>query len=81
MLAPDSREVLMDALRPPMGWRVDRVVATTYTLDLLALLTAPLAFSLGLRLTGADARWITAAIGACTILAVLIDTRLRQGLG
>lgn len=33
-------------LRPPAGYRVDQAVATTFTLDLLALLTAPLAFSL-----------------------------------
>jgi fructose transport system permease protein len=36
------------------------------------------AFSLGLRLLGSNAQWITAAIGACTVLAVLIDTRLRR---
>ncbi|HTA93858.1 MAG TPA: phospholipase D family protein [Polyangiaceae bacterium] len=33
-------------MRPPHGFRVDAVVATTFTLDLTALLTAPLAFSL-----------------------------------
>ncbi|WP_224366314.1 phospholipase D family protein [Hyalangium versicolor] len=46
MLAPDTRTVLLEALRPPEGFRLDRAIATTYTLDLLALLTAPLAFSL-----------------------------------
>lgn len=46
MLEPADRRVLLDALRPPEGYRVDRALATTYTLDLLALLTAPLAFSL-----------------------------------
>lgn len=46
MLEPNSRRLLLEALRPPDGYRVDRAVATTYTLDLLALLTAPLAFSL-----------------------------------
>ncbi|HEX8703095.1 MAG TPA: phospholipase D family protein [Myxococcaceae bacterium] len=46
MLAPDTRRVLLEALRPPEGFRIDRAIATTYTLDLLALLTAPLAFSL-----------------------------------
>ena len=38
------------------------------------------AFSLGLRLLGSNAQWITVAIGACTIVAVLLDTRLRRGL-
>ncbi|RKH68028.1 phospholipase D family protein [Corallococcus aberystwythensis] len=46
MLAPDTRRVLLEALRPPEGFRIDRALATTYTLDLMALLTAPLAFSL-----------------------------------
>src|SRR5207249_7591823 len=45
MLAPRSRRLLLDALRPPAGYRLDRAVGTSYTLDLLALLTAPLAFT------------------------------------
>lgn len=46
MLEPDSREVLLDALRPPPGAVLDRAVGTTYSLDLRALLFAPLAFAL-----------------------------------
>jgi hypothetical protein len=46
MLEPHSRRLLLDALAPPEGYRFDRAVGTTFTLDLLALLTAPLAFSL-----------------------------------
>jgi len=46
MLAPDTRRVLLEMLRPPEGFRIDRALATTYTLDLMAMLTAPLAFSL-----------------------------------
>lgn len=46
MLDPRDRGALLEALRPPTGYVVDRTIATTYTLDLLALLTAPLAFSL-----------------------------------
>ncbi|MGC4091633.1 MAG: phospholipase D family protein [Polyangiaceae bacterium] len=46
MLAPRDRQTLLAALRPPEGFRVDSVVATTFTLDLTALLVAPLAFSL-----------------------------------
>lgn len=46
MLAPRDRQTLLAALRPPDGFRVEGVVATTFTLDLTALLVAPLAFSL-----------------------------------
>lgn len=45
MLAPDRRELLLDALRPPAGHSLDRAVATTFTLDLEAALTVPLAFA------------------------------------
>ena len=46
MLAPETRRILMEALKPPPGFRFDLAVATTYSLDLMALLTAPLAFSM-----------------------------------
>ena len=46
MLAPETRVMLTDALRPPDGHRVDVAVATTYSLDLTALLLAPLSFAL-----------------------------------
>ncbi len=49
MLAPDSRALLLDALRPPPGYSLDRAVATTFTLDLETALTVPLAFA-GFRL-------------------------------
>ena len=45
MLQPSSRRLLLDGLRPSGGYRLDRAVGTSYTLDLLALLTAPLAFT------------------------------------
>lgn len=45
MLAPDSRALLLDALRPSRGCSLDRAVATTFTLDLEAALTVPLAFA------------------------------------
>ncbi len=53
MLEPQSRRLLLEALAPPAGYRFDRAVGTTFTLDLLALLTAPLAFSL-IDITEAD---------------------------
>ena len=45
MLAPDSRALLLDALRPPPGCALDRAVATTFTLDLATTLMIPLAFA------------------------------------
>lgn len=43
MLSPDSRAVAMDLLKPPPGYRLDRTVLTTYSLDLEVLLALPLA--------------------------------------
>lgn len=45
MLAPDSRVVLLDQLRPPEGYALDAAVGTTFTLDLTAALVPPLAFA------------------------------------
>lgn len=46
MLEPETRELLLDLLRPPDGWQVDLAVGTTFTLDLQALLVAPLSFAM-----------------------------------
>lgn len=46
MLEPNHRRHLLESLRPPEGFEFDCAVGTTYTLDLLTLLTAPLAFTL-----------------------------------
>ena len=46
MLEPHARTLLVDALRPPEGFVLDCGIGTTYSLDLLALLTAPLAFTM-----------------------------------
>lgn len=45
MLEPDSRVVLLDQLRPPIGYRLEAAVATTFTLHLGTALVAPLAFA------------------------------------
>ncbi|PKL77859.1 MAG: hypothetical protein CVV27_04435 [Candidatus Melainabacteria bacterium HGW-Melainabacteria-1] len=45
MLSPDSRLLLLDALRPPAGFLFDRAIATTFTLDLETALMVPLALS------------------------------------
>ncbi len=46
MLGTDNRSVYLEMMKPPPGFRFDRAVATTFTLDLLALLMAPLSLSL-----------------------------------
>lgn len=46
MLDPDRRLLLFDALRPPPGAVFERAVGTTFSLDLEALITAPVAFAL-----------------------------------
>ena len=43
MLSPDARSVAMELLRPEPGYAIDRVVITTFSLDLEALLILPLA--------------------------------------
>jgi hypothetical protein len=45
MLEPNSRRLLLESLQPPDNYRLDWAVGTTYTLDLMALLTAPVAFA------------------------------------
>lgn len=45
MLNPRDRTLLLENLRPPDGYRLDRAVATSYSLDLVTLLAAPLAFT------------------------------------
>ena len=46
MLEPEGRHLLLDALRPPTGYTFDRAIGTTFSLDLAALLTAPVGFAL-----------------------------------
>lgn len=46
MLDPDRRHLLLDGLRPPDGYELVSAVGTTFSLDLDALLLAPVAFAL-----------------------------------
>ena len=46
MLQTDDRVLLREAIRPPEGYELDQAIITTYTLDLLSLLTVPLYFTL-----------------------------------
>ena len=45
MLEPRERTLLPRALQPPDGYRVDYAIGTTFSLDLVSLLAAPLAFT------------------------------------
>ena len=45
MLRPESRSLMLENFRPPPGYQLNRAVGTTFTLDLMSLLTAPLAFT------------------------------------
>ena len=45
MLQPQDRRLLMESLRPPVGFQLDYAVGTTFSLDLVALLVTPLAFT------------------------------------
>lgn len=47
MLNPDTAVLLTEALQPPAGFRIDTAVATTYSLNLTAMLVAPMTFALG----------------------------------
>jgi hypothetical protein len=42
MLDPQTRLLYLEELRPPDGYRLDRAIAATFSLDLLSLLMAPL---------------------------------------
>ncbi|WP_261623997.1 phospholipase D family protein [Nesterenkonia marinintestina] len=45
MLDPTSRILLADELTPPRGFRLSRAVGTSFTLDLTAALSIPMAFT------------------------------------
>lgn len=45
MLDLYERKLLIEALRPPEGFELDGAIGTTYSLDLLSLLIAPIAFT------------------------------------
>ena len=45
MLEPNSRKLLLESLQPPPDHQIDWAIGTTYSLDLIALLSAPVAFA------------------------------------
>jgi hypothetical protein len=46
VLDPQDRVLFTEALRPPEGYELSWAIGTTYTLDLVAAMAAPLAFAL-----------------------------------
>jgi hypothetical protein len=46
VLEPSERLTYLEELRPPEGYQLDRAIATTYTMDLMALLVAPFSMAL-----------------------------------
>lgn len=46
MLSPDQRTLMLDTLRPPEGYTFDAGIGTTFTLNLMTLLVAPLSLAL-----------------------------------
>jgi hypothetical protein len=45
MLEPQERQLFLEILRPPEGYELDLALGTTYSLDLVALMSVPLSFS------------------------------------
>lgn len=45
MLPPDTRAILRDLLKPPVGSQLRQAVGTTFTVDLSAALSVPLSFA------------------------------------
>jgi hypothetical protein len=46
MLDPDHRQLYVEALRPPVGYRLCEAIGTTYSLDMTTLLGVPIALVL-----------------------------------
>lgn len=45
-LGPQDRTMLLESLRPPEDYQLDVAVGTTYSLDLIAMMVAPVGFTL-----------------------------------
>lgn len=45
LLSPHDRTALLDALRPPPGYALHTAIGTTFSLDLVAMLSAPVGFT------------------------------------
>ncbi len=45
-LTPQDRSLLLESLRPPEDYQLDVAIGTTYSLDLVAMMVAPVGFTL-----------------------------------
>ena len=45
-LTPHDRTQLLESLRPPASYRLHTAIATTYSVDLMAMMVAPVGFTL-----------------------------------
>lgn len=45
-LSPQDRTLLLESLRPPADYQLDVAIGTTYSLDLIAMMVAPVGFTL-----------------------------------
>lgn len=71
MLDPNTRTLLLDALQPPMDHVFTDGIATTFSLDLLALLTAPLGLAATTVSTDLRSEW--SGDTAVTVLRTVRD--------
>jgi hypothetical protein len=76
VLPPDGRAVLVELLRPPPGAELVRGIATTFTLDLVSALTAPLSFASHRLGSGQDPQAILQAV---TMAADRLDIFCQAG--
>lgn len=45
LLTPQDRTLLIESLRPPADYQLDTAIGTTYSLDLIAMMVAPVGFT------------------------------------
>lgn len=45
LLTPQDRNLLIESLRPPADYQMDTAIGTTYSLDLIAMMVAPVGFT------------------------------------
>ena len=78
-LSPHRREVLLDALRPPSGFHLERAVGTCFSLDLMSALLVPMAFAMFDTEDGDDKADPVALLAATQAYASNIALYCEQG--
>ena len=80
MLRPDDHTLLTTALRPPVGYALERAVGTTFTLDLVALMLTQLTFATHDTGTDVDKIAPIALLDAVTRKDGKLSTRAKWAL-